>query len=168
MPPEKCFKLYFCLKHSKRTTPEGREEVPLSSSQCGLLLPKNVFHSQNCPFIFQKCAFVSWNYPFVFQKWLFTSQKCSTVFQNLPLVFHQARFFPRMLFFQLTVPSHECCSEQRDNVCLAFVLFPTWTIYWCVTKFYVLKNFAYGKNLSLYVLPHLFQKGKLNPPSVCY
>ena len=105
-------KLYFDLKYPEMTTPEEevRLQVPLPSSQCALLLPKNPLLFLIGPFIFHTCLFV-------FQKCLlFISQKCSIVFQNYPLVsqkrllfIYSEHLFPRMRFFQLLVPS---CSAQ--------------------------------------------------------
>ena len=75
-------KLYFSLKHSKMTTPEGNVEGEVGSalvlkSMCTFTSPKCLFisriallFSKNCPFLLQKCPFVSRNCPFVFQKYL--------------------------------------------------------------------------------------------------
>ena len=114
------------------TTPkeEVRFQVPLSPSQCALLLPKNPLLFLIGPFIFHTC-------PFVFQKYLlFISQKCLFVFQNYPLVFqkrllfiYSEHLFLRMRFFQLLVPFAQVRAAYKDDICLALVLRPFGTLY---------------------------------------
>ena len=125
-------KLCFDLKYPEMTTPkeEVRLQVPLSPSQCALLLPKNPLLFLIGPFIFHTC-------PFVFQKCLlFISQKCLFVFQNYPLVFqkrllfiYSEHLFLRMRFFLLLVPFAQVRGAYKDDICLALVLRPFGTLY---------------------------------------
>ena len=119
-------KLYFSLKHSKMTTPEGNVEGEVGSalvlkSMCTFTSPKCPFisriallFSKNCPFLLQKCPFVSRNCPFVFQKYL----------SELHFSFTNCLFW---ISFQLIVRCRWSLvllsASQRKNICLALVLF---------------------------------------------
>ena len=114
VPLEKCLKFYFSLKHPKWSLQrEGWGcRWPCSQVNVPFYFPEMPFFPQNCPFIFQNCPFISWNCPFVFQKCLFISQKMAYCFSGLhfsfpemPSLLYYAHLFPRMLFFQLIVPS---------------------------------------------------------------
>ena len=146
------FEILFWLETSGNDHLRGRGrgcKCPCPQINVPFYFPKTPFYSQNCPFIFQnslfnipelhyyfpEVSFCSCSCCFVFQKCFFISQKCPIVFQNFPLVFvkwllfiYCAGYFPRVLFFQLIVPSPS--PAQRDNICLALLLFPLATVYW--------------------------------------
>ena len=112
--------------------------MPLSSSQCTYLLPKNALLFPELPLLFSRIVLYFPEVPFCFMELPFCSpeapfyfSKMSYCFPELPLVFQKclcfiyyAHLFPRILFFQLIVPS---CPAQscfkRYLPCSCFVSF---------------------------------------------
>ena len=114
MPLEKFLKVYFCLK-----------QVPLSSSQCALLLPK----TQKRPFTPRFALVFSSSEVLFPRKAFLISQKCPIVFQNCSLVFQKSfLFIYYMHLFPKSFFSADCtfslsCSELLREMIFALILF---------------------------------------------
>ena len=89
--------------------------VPFYFQYCSFLF-------QNCPFVFQKCL--------VFQKYPIVFHKCSLVFQKYFLLFTLQVFFQEYFFSSWLYLLILLRAAQRDNICIAHVLFLRGIISW--------------------------------------
>ena len=125
-----------------------RLQVPLSSIQCVLLLPKNALLFPELPFYFQLVLFCFLEFLFCFPEVPFHFSKIPCCFLELSFVYQKclififyAHLFPRMLFFSswwylLFILLR---AAKRDHICFALVLFllvaiysPTYDVAWCL------------------------------------
>ena len=145
------FEILFWLETSGNDHLRGRGrgcKCPCPQINVPFYFPKTPFYSQNCPFIFQNSLFnipeLHYYFPevsfcflqllFCFPEVLFYFSKMPYCFPELPFSFREVTsfyllcvLFSKSAFFQLIVPSPS--PAQRDNICLALLLFPFATVY---------------------------------------